>query len=298
MPLKTTFKSVLLDFLVGFVALCMLVVYMVVYPRNDLQLFMLATAVLYFLAGMLRGASAPQNSWITGLLIALGGVIPVVVMKVTQIAFTAQGYVPLFIVFCLLLAIAGVETRQLLARGHRGAASLLALVSFSAAIVVIATAIPSLMARWSSEHVSRPAPSFSFITTLDGKPVTSTELHGRVVVLAFWASWCVPCRQELPDLQKVYEQYQGNSQVAFYAVGGPWGDDTAEKESTFAKKMRFNVPLAFDSHGTAKALGVSVFPSLIILDGAGRIRMVHSGYDASEHLTRYVSKEIVALVSR
>ena len=56
--------------------------------------------------------------------------------------------------------------------------------------------------------------------TLDGRPVTSTDLHGRVVVLAFWATWCVPCRQELPDLEKAYEQYKQNPNVAFYAVGG------------------------------------------------------------------------------
>jgi peroxiredoxin len=153
------------------------------------------------------------------------------------------------------------------------------------------------MARWSSEQVNRPAPSFSLVT-LDGKSVTSTDLRGRVVVLAFWATWCLPCRQELPDLQKVYEQYEGDSNVAFYAVGGPWGDDTAEKESTFAKQKKLNMPLAFDSHGTAQALGVSTFPSLIILDGAGRIRLVHSGYDASEHLAQHVSKEVGALVGK
>jgi MFS family permease len=50
-----------------------------------------------------------------------------------------------------------------------------------------------------------------------------------------------------------------------------------------------------DSRRTTQALGVSVFPSLIILDGAGRIRMIHSGYDASEHLARQVVKEVSAL---
>jgi len=297
MPVKTTFKSVALDILAGFVALCVLFTYVVVYSRNDLQLFALVTAVLFFLAGALRGASAPQNSWLKGVLIALGGVVPVVAMRATGMAMTEQGYVSLFIVFSVLLAIAGVETRHLLSRGRRRAASLLALLTFGAAILVTATAIPSLMARWSSEQVNRPAPSFSF-ATLDGKPVTSTDLRGRVVVLAFWATWCLPCRQELPDLQKVYEPYEGNSNVAFYAVGGPWGDDTAEKESAFAKQIKLNMPLAFDSRGTAHALGVSAFPALIILDAAGRIRMVHSGYDASEHLARHVSKEIGALVGK
>jgi len=297
MPLRTTFKAAAWDILAGFVALCFLLAFVVVYRRNDLQLFALVTAVLFFLAGMLRGASATQNSWLTGLLIGLGGAIPVVVMKVTGMAMTEQGYLPLFLVFSLLLARAGVETLHLLSRGRRRAAFLLVLLSFGAAILVVGTAIPPLMARWSSEQVNRPAPAFSF-ATLDGKPVTSTDLRGRVVILAFWATWCLPCRQELPELQKVYEQYEGNSNVAFYAVGGPSGDDTAEKESAFAKQIKLNMPLAFDSQGTAQALGVSTFPALIILDGAGRIRMVHSGYDASEHLARHISKEVGALVGK
>ncbi len=211
-------------------------------------------------------------------------------------AMTAQGYVPLFIVFSVLLAVAGVETRHLLARGRRRAASVVAVLSFGAVIVAIATAVPSLMARWSSEHVNRPAPAFS-LATLEGKPVTSADLRGRVVVLAFWATWCVPCQQELPELQKVYEQYEGNSHVAFYAVGGPWGEDTAEKESAFARQIKLDMPLAFDSEGTGKALGVNTLPALIVLDGAGRIRMVHNGFDASEHLGRNLSKEVDALAS-
>jgi cytochrome c biogenesis protein CcmG/thiol:disulfide interchange protein DsbE len=297
MPFKTAFRSATLHILAGFVALCVLFAYVVVYSRNDLALFVLVTAVLFFLAGILRGARAPKNSWLAGLLIGLGGVMPVVVMRVTGTAMTEQGYLPLFIVFSLLLAIAGVETRHLLFRGRRRAASFLALLSFGAAILVMTTAIPSLMARWSSELVNRPTPSFSFVT-LDGKPVTSTDLRGRVVILAFWTTWCLPCRQELPELQEVYEQYERNSNVAFYAVGGPWGNDTAEKESAFAKQMRLNMPLAFDSHGTAQALGVRTFPALIILDGGGRIRLVHSGYDASEQLARHVSKEVGTLVGK
>jgi peroxiredoxin len=294
MPPRATLKSIVLDILAGFVALCLVFAYLVVDSRNDLRLYALVTAAIYFLAGMLRGANAPQRFWLTGLLIGSGGAIPVVVMRATGIAMTAPGYVPLFIVFSLFFAITGVEIRHLLSVGRRRAASLLALVSFGVAILIMATAIPLVMARLSTEQVNRPAPAFSF-DTFDGEPVTSADLRGRVVVLAFWATWCPPCRQELPELQKVYEQYAGNSKVTFYAVGGPWGDDTAEKESAFAKQTKLNLPLAFDSRGTARALGVSTYPALIILDAAGRIRLVHSGYDGSENLARHISREVDAL---
>jgi peroxiredoxin len=294
MPPRATLQSTVLDILAGFVALCVLVTYLVLDSRNNLQLFALVTAVLYFLAGILRGSRAPQNFWLTGLLIGLGGAVPVVIMRATEMAMTAQGYVPLFIVVSLLFAIAGVETRHLLSHERRKAACLLVSFSFGIAILIAVTAIPFVMARLSTEQVNRPAPAFSF-DTFDGKPVTSADLRGRVVVLAFWATWCPPCRQELPELQKVYEQYAGNSKVTFYAVGGPWGDDTAEKESAFAKQTKLNLPLAFDSRGTGRALGVSTYPALIILDAAGRIRLVHSGYDGSENLARHISREVDAL---
>jgi peroxiredoxin len=295
MSSRTIFKSGGLDVLAGFVALCFLLASVVVYKRNDLQLFSLVTAVLFFLAGVLRGASAPQNPLLKALLIDFGGAVPVIVMRVTRMAFTEQGYVLLFVAFSLSLAMVGAETRHLLARRLLRAASLLAFLSFAAATLVVGMAIPVLMERWSSEEVNRPAPSFSF-ATLDGKPVSSADLRGHVVVLAFWATWCVPCRQELPHLQKAYEQYKGNSNVTFYAVGGPWGGDTIEKESAFANQMRLNLPLAFDSHGTAQGLGVSTFPALVILDGAGHVRMIHNGYDASEHLARHISREVAAMI--
>ena len=61
--------------------------------------------------------------------------------------------------------------------------------------------------------------------------VTSSHLRGRTVVLAFWATWCPPCRQELPEVQKVYDRYRENTKVAFYVVGEGWEGDTFEKQT-------------------------------------------------------------------
>jgi len=296
MSAKHAFKVAASDILAGFVAFCCLIAFVAIYRQNDLQLFSLVTTILFFLAGVLRGANA-QNPLLTGFLTVIGGALPILVMKLTRMAFTEQGYAPLFVAFSLSMAVAGAEVRRLLTRGQLRLAFLLAVVSFSGAALATAMAIPELMAKWSSERVNRPAPSFSFVT-FDGKSVTSADLRGRVVVLAFWATWCAPCRQELPDLQQAYEQYKGNPNVTFYAMGGPWGEDTIEKESAFANQVKLNLPLAFDSHGAAKSLGVSVFPVLVILDGAGHVRMIHNGYDASEHLARLVSKEVGALMEK
>ena len=294
MSRKAILKSAAVDVLVGFLALCCLLAVVIIHNQNDLRLFSLVTAALFFLAGVLRGTSIPQNLPLKALLIGSGGVVPVIALRVTNAAFTEHGYVPLFVALSLLLIGVGVETRRLVGRGRSMVASLLAIVSLAAAMVAVRVALPPLMAKWSSSEVNRTAPDFSF-STFDGKPVSSADLHGRVVVLAFWATWCDPCRQELPEIQKAYEEYNNNSRVSFYAVGGPWGDDTPEKESTFANQTKLKLPLVFDSGGTAKALGVSTFPSLVILDAAGHIRLIHHGYDASEHLAPQVVSEVAAI---
>lgn len=294
MSRSASIKSIALDLLAGLIAFCLVFAWLVFSGSNDLQLFTLIAAALFFLAGVIRAPDAPQNVILTAILVGLGGIVPVAVMRLTRFALTGYGYVSLFVAFSLLMAAAGAGMRYLFARGRTWPASLLALISLGGATAAIVVAIPLLIASWSNKAINFPAPAFS-LATLDGKTVTSGDLRGHVVVLAFWATWCSPCRQELPDLQKVYERYKDNPNAIFYAVGGPWGGDTIGKESAFASQINVNLPLAFDSHGAARALGVQGFPALVILDGNGHVRLFHDGYDASEHLARQVATEVRTL---
>ena len=296
-PPSANIKSVALDLLVGLAALCLVFMWLVLSGSNNLQLFTLITAALFFLAGVIRALRAPRNIVQKAILISVGGIVPVIIMRATGFALTEYGYVSLFVVFSMLMAAAGATTRHLFARGRAWSASLLALSSLAGAALAITMAIPLLIAIWSSKATNLPASAFS-LATPDGGTVTSADLRGHVVVLAFWATWCSPCRQELPDLQRVYERYKDQPNTTFYAVGGPWGDDTLGKESAFAAQIKVSLPLAFDSHGAAKVLGVQGFPALIILDGNGRVRLFHSGYDASEHLARQVATELRILEGR
>lgn len=291
MPRSANIKSVALDLLAGLLALCLVFTWLVLSGSNNLQLFTLITATLFFLAGVIRAPGAPQNIVRKAMLIGLGGIVPVVIMRAARFALTEYGYVSLFVAFSLSMAAAGTATWHLFARARAWSASLLALFSLGGATLAITMAIPLLIATWSNKAVNGPASAFS-LATPNGETITSRDLRGHVVVLAFWATWCSPCRQELPDLQRVYERYKDHPNTVFYAVGGPWGDVTLGKESAFAARIKVSLPLAFDSHGAAQALGVQGFPALIILDGNGRVRLFHSGYDASEHLARQVATEI------
>ena len=291
MSRSANMKSVGLDFLAGLIALGLVFMWLILSGSNNLQLFTLITAALFFLAAVIRTLGTPQNIVQKAIFIGLGGIVPVVVMRVTRFALTEYGYVSLFVAFSLVMALAGAATCHLVARGRAWSASLLALISLGGAMLAIIMATPLLVAAWSNKAINIPASAFS-LATPDGGTITSADLRGHVVVLAFWATWCSPCRQELPELQSVYERYKEKPNTTFYAVGGPWGDDTLGKESAFAARINVSLPLAFDSHGAAKMLGVQGFPALIILDGNGRVRLLHSGYDASEHLGQQVANEL------
>ena len=293
---RTLVKACAVDAVTGLVAFALLLVFVAVSARNDLQLFCAVSAVLFFCAGLIRGGRDSAAALLTGLIIAFAGTVSLLLLRQTG-AFTEHGYTSLFVVFALVMSFAGAAVRQLALRGRVWAASTVVFASLIVTGLATALAIPALMARWSFREVNNVTPDFSFVT-LDGKTTTSNDLRGRVVVLAFWASWCTPCQQELPEMQRFYEANKNNSNLIFYALGGPWGDDTIDKEIAFAKRFHLKLPLAFDREQTTRQrLGIVGFPGLLILDANGRVRMTHDGYDASEHLADQVSKKVQSLSS-
>ena len=99
-------------------------------------------------------------------------------------------------------------------------------------------------ANWpgSLTHVGEPVPEFS-VTTLDGEQVSSSELRGKVVLLGFFATWCGPCRHELPHLQKIWEDFGHRHDFAMIVVGR---GETKDKLVDFQSKQKLTLPLAPD----------------------------------------------------
>ena len=124
----------------------------------------------------------------------------------------------------------------------------------------------------------------------------SSDLRGHVVVLAFWATWCLPCYWELPELEPVYRRYRSNPEVVFLVVDADWGGETAEKAKAFLARKKLDLPGAYDNGGAARALGVDSLPTVVMIDQEGHVRMTHYGYDASEHVGSVVSRSIEELL--
>ncbi len=111
-----------------------------------------------------------------------------------------------------------------------------------------------------------PAPEATF-QTLDGKDVSLSELKGKVVLLNFWATWCVPCRKEIPALNELQKQYEAQG----LTVVGVSYDDTAADVKDFQKDvpMNYQVLVGGDKHGDK--FGLVGFPTSFVIDRDGRI---------------------------
>jgi peroxiredoxin len=123
------------------------------------------------------------------------------------------------------------------------------------------------------------APDFE-LTTLDGQRVALRDLRGKVVLLNFWATWCPPCKAEMPDLQALYEEHGDARDFVVVAVN--FQEDLAPVEA-FMRERGLTFPVWLDAQGAAGAkLGVRGLPVSFIVDREGRIRDAWNGQIARE----------------
>jgi|KBSSwiStaDraftv2_1062776.scaffolds.fasta_scaffold46262_3 peroxiredoxin len=133
---------------------------------------------------------------------------------------------------------------------------------------------PLLAVSATSLQTGAPAPAFE-LNSNSGKPVSLADLKGQIVLVNFWASWCGPCRQEMPILEQLNHQYR-NKGVALIGVN-------VEPDSTLAtnwlKATPVTFPILFDVDSkVSKLYEVQGMPNTVILDRKGIVRYIHRGY--------------------
>ncbi|MBX7158736.1 MAG: TlpA family protein disulfide reductase [Acidimicrobiia bacterium] len=116
-----------------------------------------------------------------------------------------------------------------------------------------------------------PAPDFDF-TTFDGRQVSLAALRGSPVVLNFWASWCVPCRKEMPAFQQLSDELAGR--VSFVGLASQDGEADARR---FAEANSIDYTLGLAPDGLADSMGVFGLPSTFLIDTNGSIVDAHFG---------------------
>lgn len=151
----------------------------------------------------------------------------------------------------------------------------LVLVSCSPAISQPADQ-PSGGARRAVLQVGSTAPDFTLnaLNTSDGGAVTLSALRGRRVLLNFWASWCAPCKKEMPDFNAAYAELKSQG-VEFIGIGT---QDNPGNLRQFLRETPVGYTIVEDADGrVGDAYGVLGLPMTVFVDSAGVIQRVHAG---------------------
>ncbi|MFY9511132.1 MAG: TlpA disulfide reductase family protein [Rubrivivax sp.] len=135
-----------------------------------------------------------------------------------------------------------------------------------------------------------PAPDFT-LKALDGKNLRLAEQRGSVVLVNFWASWCGPCKVEMPHLNKLYDKYRS----AGFTMLGVNVDEDPRTASGAAAKLAVRFPVLFDADKRVSRLyDVQSMPATVLIDRDGRVRYLHRGY--REGMEEAYDKQIRELV--
>ena len=152
--------------------------------------------------------------------------------------------------------------------------SLRALRKFTLALLMTTATIGLTQAA----SVSGPAPNFT-LKSLDGENLKLSEMRGDVVLINFWASWCGPCRQEMPLLNALHNKY---APLGFTVLGV-----NVEENSDDARGFLSNYPVDFpvlldNKNKVSKQYNVIAMPTTVVVDRDGNMRFLHKGFKSGD----------------
>ncbi|WP_280156118.1 TlpA disulfide reductase family protein [Piscinibacter sp. XHJ-5] len=121
---------------------------------------------------------------------------------------------------------------------------------------------------------SAMAPDFT-LRSMSGPNLRLLEQRGQVVLVNFWATWCGPCRQEMPHLNRLYDKYKSSG----FVLLGINVDDDARKAADVASKLGVRFPVLLDTDKkVSRVYDMSAMPATVLIDRDGKVRHIHRGY--------------------
>jgi peroxiredoxin len=141
--------------------------------------------------------------------------------------------------------------------------------------LIRAALISVLLSAWSIVAIAGDlAPDFA-LTTDDGQTIHLSDLKGQVVMINFWASWCGPCRQEMPLLEQIHQRYEPLG----FTLLGVNVEENPDDARTFLQERPVSFPILYDpDNGVSKLYDVIAMPSTVLIDREGNVRYLHHGF--------------------
>lgn len=125
-----------------------------------------------------------------------------------------------------------------------------------------------------AENIEGAAPDFT-LKSKSGENMRLEDLRGQVVMLNFWASWCGPCRQEMPHMEDIFKKYEKFG----FTVLAVSVDENPEDANRFLDAVPVSFPILYDTESRVSELyGVDAMPTTVMIDRDGNKRFLHRGY--------------------
>ena len=146
------------------------------------------------------------------------------------------------------------------------------------------------LAETDAAELKEVAPDFT-LKSMGGKNLKLSEMAGNVVLINFWASWCGPCREEMPLLNALHNKYEP---LGFMVLGVNVEENPANAEG-FLKNFPVDFPILLDdSNKVSKQYKVIAMPTTVVVDRDGNMRFLHQGYKSGDEATyRQMVKKLV-----
>jgi thiol-disulfide isomerase/thioredoxin len=159
------------------------------------------------------------------------------------------------------------------------------------ASLLVVAALVVLAPGWTAGASSTHTPDV-VLQQADGTPVPLAAYEGKVLLIDFWASWCIPCKTSFPALDAIFREYKARG-LEVLAVNL---DEQRRQADAFLSAHPHQIPVLFDPKGAAPlAFGVKGMPTSFLIDKTGTIRFTHMGYSGNVD-ARY-RQEIAQLLS-
>jgi len=155
-------------------------------------------------------------------------------------------------------------------------------------VSIALAALPMLACLAEEMPEAALAPPFT-LANLAGEPVALSDFAGQTVVVDFWATWCVPCKHQIPVLNQFHRKMTGRDVVVLGVAVDAGGQDAV---APFAEEQGIEYPVLLGSESLARDYGVPGFPALVVVDERGRLDSMHLGVIDPEDLAEAVEQAL------
>jgi thiol-disulfide isomerase/thioredoxin len=143
-----------------------------------------------------------------------------------------------------------------------------------------------LQEKLAKQRINKPAPVLNTFVDMKGNPVPPETWKNKILIIDFWATWCIPCMEEMPYLQKIYDKYKDNPAVAFLVVNSGARNTLADAQGWSGHK-KYSFPVYYNTDGDiGDKFKFNIIPATYIINKEGNIQFANIGFEGAEVETK------------